>query len=104
MNPMFSLYKVRSMELIRPSADLRNHYSDISKAVKETKQPVYITVNGRGDTVLMGINQYEQIKAELELLRMLAESEEDARMGRVALIQGTFDNVRHILTKSGEKP
>ena len=38
-------------ESIRPSADLRNHYNDISKQCKENKEAVIITVNGRGDTV-----------------------------------------------------
>lgn len=85
------------MESIRPSADLRNRYSEISKECKESKQPIYITVNGRGDTVLMGIAQYEQMKAELELLRMLAESEDDVRNGRVAPIADTFASIRRSL-------
>jgi len=85
------------MESIRPSADLRNRYSDISKDCKDNKQPIYITVNGRGDTVLMGITQYEEMKAELELLRLLAESEEDVRMGRVASIEDTFASIRRSL-------
>jgi len=85
------------MEGIRPSADLRNHYGEISRACKDTKQPVYITVNGRGDTVLMGISQYEQMKAELELLRILAEAEEDVRHGRVAPIADTFSSIRKMI-------
>ena len=85
------------MESIRPSADLRNHYNDIAMSCKEAKKPVYITVNGRGDTILMGIAQYEQMKAELELLRMLADSEEDVRMGRVAPMEETFDALRRML-------
>lgn len=34
-------------ESIRPSADLRNHYAEISKQCKEDKEAVIITVNGR---------------------------------------------------------
>ena len=30
------------MESIRPSADLRNHYSEISRLCRENRQPVYI--------------------------------------------------------------
>ena len=41
--------------------------------------------------------QYEQMKAELELLRVLAESEDDARNGRVALIEDTFASIRRSL-------
>ena len=35
-------------ERIRPSADLRNHYNEISKQCREDKEAVIITVNGRG--------------------------------------------------------
>lgn len=83
------------MELvIRPSADLRNHYSEISKECRETRKPVVITVNGRGDTVLLGLQEYNQMEAELELLRTLAEAEEDVLNGRVESIENTFDDIR----------
>lgn len=85
------------MEIIRPSADLRNRYGEISRVCRETRKPVYITVNGRGDTVILGLTEYEQMKAELELLRMLAESEEDLAQGRIAPIQDTFDGIRQSL-------
>lgn len=39
---------------IRPSADLRNHYNEISKQCKESRDAVIITVNGRGNTAIMG--------------------------------------------------
>ena len=39
------------MQNIRPSAELRNKYNEISNLCKETREPVYITVNGHGDTV-----------------------------------------------------
>ena len=82
------------MDQIRPSADLRNHYAEISKACRESRKPVYITVNGRGDTVLVSLAEFEQMKAELELLRMLADAEEDVRYGRVAPMKETFASIR----------
>ncbi len=85
------------MEAIRPSSDLRNHYSDISKQCREDKAPVIITVNGRGDTAILGLQDYYQMKSELELLRTLAEAEEDVRAGRVAPMQDTFDDIRKSL-------
>lgn len=85
------------MEMIRPSADLRNHYSEISKTCRESRQPVYITVNGRGDTVLLGLTEYEQMRAELELLCTLSEAEEDVRAVRVAPIEDTFGGIRQTL-------
>ncbi len=85
------------MEAIRPSSDLRNHYSDISKQCREERNPVIITVNGRGDTAVLGIQQYYQMKAELELLRTLSEAENDVVNGRVAPMQDTFDDIRKSL-------
>lgn len=79
---------------IRPSADLRNHYSEISKQCKESRDAVIITVNGRGDTVILGLRDYYQMKSELELLRTLAEAEDDVRNGRMAPIQDSFDDLR----------
>jgi prevent-host-death family protein len=87
------------MESIRPSADLRNHYSEISKQCHEDRNPVIITVNGRGDTVLLGLQDYYQMKSELELLRTLADAEDDVANGRTAPIQNTFDEIRKSLLK-----
>jgi prevent-host-death family protein len=75
---------------IRPSADLRNHYNEISKICHETKASVVITVNGREDTVVLGFHEYQQMRAELELLRTLAEAEEDVTAGRVAPMKESF--------------
>ena len=49
-------------ETIRPSADLRSHYSDISKLCKENREAVIITVNGRGDTVSLSYEEYKNMK------------------------------------------
>jgi prevent-host-death family protein len=85
------------MESIRPSADLRNHYNEISKECRETRQPVFITVNGRGDTVVLNYQEYRQMSAELELLRILAEGEDDALKGRIEPIENTFSGIRRKL-------
>jgi prevent-host-death family protein len=81
-------------KVIRPSADLRNHYSEISKQCKETREAVIITVNGRGDTAVLGLQDYYRMKSELELLKTLAEAEDDVKSGRVAPMQDSFDELR----------
>ena len=82
------------MENIRPSADLRNKYSEMSNLCKETREPIFITVNGRGDTVLLSIEEYKQMQAELELLKNLAEAEDDVRNNRVTPVKDTFLELR----------
>ena len=84
-------------ETIRPSADLRNHYNEISKQCHENNQAVVITVNGRGDTVSLSYEEYQRMKARIELLEVLAEADEDVAKGRVEPIQNTFDDLRKML-------
>ncbi|MEW6625004.1 MAG: type II toxin-antitoxin system Phd/YefM family antitoxin [Bacillota bacterium] len=84
---------------IRPSADLRNHYNEISKQCKETRDAVIITVNGRGDTAILGLQDYYQMKSELELLRTLADAEDDVKNGRIGSMQDSFDDLRESLMK-----
>ena len=84
-------------ETIRPSADLRNHYNDISKQCKENKEAVIITVNGRGDTVTLSYEEYKNMKSRIELLEILAEANDDVKNDRVAPVAETFDDLRKIL-------
>ncbi len=82
------------MENIRPSAELRNKYNEISNLCKETREPVYITVNGHGDTVILTLEKFNQMQAELELFKMLSESEDDVRINRVKPVTGTLNDIR----------
>lgn len=89
-------------ESIRPSADLKNHYNDISKQCKDNKEAVIITLNGRGDTVSLSYETYKNMKARIELLEILAEAEDDVTNNRVAPITDTFDDLRKMLVVSQE--
>ena len=76
-------------ETIRPSADLRNHYSEISKQCREENEAVIITVNGRGDTVSLSYEEYKRMKSRIVLLEILTEAEDDVKSGRTAPITET---------------
>ena len=84
-------------ETIRPSADLRNYYNEISRQCREENEAVIITVNGRGDTVSLSYEEYKRMKLRIELLELLAEAEDDVKNGRVAPISETFDDLRQML-------
>ena len=84
-------------ETIRPSADLRNHYNEISKECREDNKLDKGTENGRGDTVSLSYEEYKRMKARIELLEILAEAEDDVKKGKVAPICETFDDLRNIL-------
>lgn len=48
------------MAIIRPCAELRNNYNEISKICHETQEPVYITKNGTNDLVILSNEAYEK--------------------------------------------
>lgn len=82
------------MKKIMPSSDLRNKYTEISRACRESREPIYITVNGRGDTVIMNITEFDKMKAELELLKMLSVAENDVRNGNIKPIEDSITELR----------
>lgn len=86
-----------------PITGQQGHESrNIHRQCHEERNPVIITVNGRGDTAILGLQDYYQMKSELELLRTLAEAENDVVNGRVAPMQGTFDDIRKSLLERKE--
>lgn len=54
------------MALIRPCADLRNNYNEISRICHETKKPIYITKNGYNDLVVLSDEVYENLQKEIK--------------------------------------
>ena len=52
------------MAHIRPSAELRNNYNEISKLCHQTNQPIYITKNGYNDLVILSNEAYEKLEEQ----------------------------------------
>lgn len=83
------------MKTIIPSSDLRNKYNEVSKLALEEEKAIYITVNGRGDTVLLNQTVYENQMAELELLRLLSEAEDSFNKKDVVDVKTAFSEIRN---------
>ena len=84
---------------IRPSADLRNRYTEISQFCKESGNPVFLTVNGKGDTVVMSISEYKRQQATLNLLEKLNTAKDDIINGRVHSHTQVFGEIDAIIAK-----
>ncbi len=82
------------MPTIRPSSDIRNNYQEISRLCKETGKPVYITVNGKGDTAIMDIEALDELYARLELYEKLTAGLKDLEEGRVRTHEEVFSKFR----------
>ncbi|MBQ9981167.1 MAG: type II toxin-antitoxin system Phd/YefM family antitoxin [Oscillospiraceae bacterium] len=82
------------MPVIRPSADLRNNYNDISELCHDYSEPVFITKNGKGDLAVMSIEFYESLKGKLELYSILEKGLQDNRDGNVVSFTEGLENIR----------
>jgi len=70
------------LPIIRPSADLRNNYSEISEFCHNNKEPVFITKNGSGDLAVMSIETYEMLINQIDLYKKINEGLKDVSEGR----------------------
>lgn len=82
------------MAVIRPSADIRNNYNEISDFCHKYSEPVYITKNGRGDLAVISIEDYENLLARLELYSALAEGLKDIQNGDVLPFSEGMSQIR----------
>lgn len=87
------------MPTIRPSADLRNSYNEISEFCHEYSEPVFITKNGKGDLAVMSIEVYEALKGKLELYSILEKGLQDDRSGNVVSLSEGIGNIRKELNE-----
>lgn len=70
------------MPEIRPLSDLKHRLPEIAEICHDG-QAVYITKNGRGDLVMLSLDEYDRQQALLEVYRKLLEAElEEARGGK----------------------
>ncbi|MBP5574494.1 MAG: type II toxin-antitoxin system Phd/YefM family antitoxin [Bacilli bacterium] len=71
------------MAIIRPSAELRNRYKEISELCKNTNEPIYLTVNGKEDTVLLSSQALNELYETINLLTKLNRALQDVNEGRL---------------------
>jgi len=88
------------MPTIRPSADLRNNYNEISRFCNEYNEPVFITKNGKGDLAVMSIEAYEKLCGKFELYRLLNEGMEAENNGQIRLFKDALVDIRKELNKN----
>lgn len=81
---------------IRPSANIRQNYNEISALCKATGEPVYLTKNGEGDLVVMDIEAFTRKQKMLELRERLLTVEENRLAGNVGV---AVDDLDHELRK-----
>lgn len=81
------------MPNIHPSSELRNNYAGLMKTSREMQEPIFLTVNGRGDSVIMPIEVYEKLQNALKVQQLLAEAEADVKHGRMRPAEDVYNDI-----------
>ena len=87
---------------IKPSANIRQNYNEISELCKKTGEPVYLTKNGEGDLVVMDIVSFSRREKMLKLREELIAVEEERLSGIEEFsIEEVEESLNDILDKVG---
>lgn len=82
---------------VRPITHLKNHTAELIREVNEAGRPVTITQNGEAKVVVMDVDQYDDWRASLALLKLVALGEADATAGRAVPQRKAFARARATL-------
>jgi prevent-host-death family protein len=69
------------MPRIESISQLRDHAREISEYCHKQEEPVFLTTNGKGDLVVMAVEQYERLQAEIDLLSKLGVAQAELARG-----------------------
>lgn len=78
--------------VIVPSSDLRNRYVELTDKYLNTGEPIYITKNGYGHSVLLGIEDFEKMSKELLALK-IDRGIREAREGKGIPLDESLDRI-----------
>ncbi|MCC8015307.1 MAG: type II toxin-antitoxin system Phd/YefM family antitoxin [Eubacterium sp.] len=85
------------MPTIRPSADLRNNYNEISEMCHKHPEPIFITKNGKGDLAVMSVETYEMLNSRFELYTLLSEGLRDVAENKVQPLDEAMSEIKEAL-------
>ena len=84
--------------MIINSTKLRSDYNRISETCRENGEPVYITKNGDGDTVLMSVTAYENLIERTKLVASILDAERHRLSGgRTYTLSEVSEEMRRII-------
>jgi len=71
----------RMQPIIKPSSELRKNYNSVAEICRTNRVPVFLTLNGEGDMVLMDIESYGRREENLAAAERLMIAEMARFMG-----------------------
>ena len=79
---------------IKPISYFKAHASEVIRDISENQGTLVITQGGEAKVIVQDIHLYEQTLESLALLRMLAQSQESIKKGKVRKAKAVFASLR----------
>jgi prevent-host-death family protein len=80
-------------ENIKPISFLKSHASEIIRKLNKSKKTMIITQNGEAKAVVQDIELYEQNLESMALLKILAQSNDSIKKGKIKSINKSFSDL-----------
>ena len=89
--------------IIKPSSELRKNYNNVAEICRTNKVPVFLTLNGEGDMVLMDIETYGRREEDLATAERLMSADMARFMGTQGYTIDEFQKNMRQAIKRGAK-
>ncbi len=71
-------------ETVKPITYLKNNAAEVIRDASVSGRPLLVTQNGEAKAIIMGVEQYQEWRRMLALLKLIAQGEADIAAGRIA--------------------
>jgi prevent-host-death family protein len=85
---------------IIPVSDLRQDAAKLLKQLKKNDEPLIITQRGRATAVIIGVDAYEKLEHEKEILRLLAKGDREIEAGKGYDLDSVLAEADSLLAKN----
>lgn len=90
---------MKPSEAVKPISYLKAHASEIIRQLSERQKTIIITQNGVAKAVLQDVHLYEQTQDSLAMLKILAQSNQSSRKGKIKSYKKSFQDLRKRIAK-----
>jgi len=87
--------------VIKPSSELRKNYNSIADICRSTGNPVFLTRNGTGDTVIMDVDTFNKREEDLKIAQILLSAEKSRVQGVKGYTAADFEKNMRTAIKKG---
>ncbi|WP_241159170.1 type II toxin-antitoxin system Phd/YefM family antitoxin [Adlercreutzia sp. ZJ141] len=80
-----------ALPLIRPISDLRTNLNDVCAQAQESRQPIFMTKNGKASLIVIDCDAYEEQRQRDRYVQKLREAEIEAKYRTETVSQASLD-------------